>query len=36
MNREQAARVGGMDRQMLRVWVHRLNAHGRDGLKDSW
>ena len=34
MNRAKAARGGGMDRHMLRDWVHRLNAHGRDGLKD--
>ena len=25
-----------MDRQTLRDWVHRFNAHGPDGLKDSW
>ena len=36
MNRAQAARIGGMDRQTLRDWVHRFNAHGPDGLKDSW
>src|ERR687898_811762 len=28
MNRAQAARIGGMDRQTLRDWVHRFNAHG--------
>lgn len=32
MDREQAARIGGMDRQTLRDWVHRFNAHGPDGL----
>ena len=32
MDREEAARVGGMDRQTLRDWVHRFNAHGPDGL----
>ena len=26
MNRTQAARIGGMDRQTLRDWVHRFNA----------
>jgi len=36
MNRMQAARIGGMDRQTLRDWVHRFNAHGPDGLKDTW
>jgi transposase len=34
MNREEAARIGGMDRQTLRDWVHRFNAEGPDGLKD--
>ena len=33
MSREDAARLGGMDRQTLRDWVHRFNA---DGLKDAW
>ena len=32
MDREQAARIGGMDRQTLRDWVHRFNEHGPDGL----
>jgi len=36
MNRTEAARIGGMDRQTLRDWVHRFNAHGLDGLLDSW
>ena len=36
MNRTDAARIGGMDRQTLRDWVHRFNAHGPEGLKDSW
>lgn len=31
-DREQAARVGGMDRQTLRDWVHRFNDKGPDGL----
>ncbi len=35
-DRTQAARIGGMDRQTLRDWVHRFNEHGLDGLKDSW
>ena len=34
MSREEAARIGGMDRQTLRDWVHRFNAEGPDGLKD--
>ena len=36
MNRTDAARIGGMDRQTLRDWVHRFNAFGPDGLKDTW
>ena len=36
MNRSEAARIGGMDRQTLRDWVHRLNALGPEGLKDAW
>ena len=32
MSRADAARVGGMDRQTLRDWVHRFNAEGPDGL----
>ena len=35
MSRAEAARIGGMDRQTLRDWVHRFNAHGPGGLKDS-
>lgn len=35
MSREDAARVGGMDRQTLRDWVHRFNEAGPDGLKDA-
>lgn len=34
MNRTNAAKVGGMDRQTLRDWVHRFNDEGIDGLKD--
>ena len=36
MDRGEAARVGGMDRQTLRDWVHRFNAVGPDGLIDNW
>jgi transposase len=32
--REEAARIGGMDRQTLRDWVHRFNELGPDGLID--
>jgi transposase len=31
-SREEAARIGGMDRQTLRDWVHRFNKEGADGL----
>src|SRR5271157_6412982 len=31
-SREQAAKIGGMDRQTLRDWVIRFNAQGPDGL----
>ncbi len=34
MNRTEAARLGGMDRQTLRDWAHRFNQHGPDGLID--
>lgn len=34
MNRTDAARIGGMDRQTLRDWVHRFNERGPDGLRD--
>jgi transposase len=34
MSREDAARIGGMDRQTLRDWVHRFNRRGVDGLID--
>src|ERR1700734_227796 len=36
MNRTEAARIGGMDRQTLRDWVHRFNDHGPEGLIDNW
>ncbi len=32
MNRKDAAKVGGMDRQTLRDWVHRFNEEGPKGL----
>jgi transposase len=32
MDREEASRIGGMDRQTLRDWVHRFNEQGPDGL----
>lgn len=34
MSRDEAARIGGMDRQTLRDWVHRFNEFGPDGLRD--
>ena len=36
MDRGEAAKIGGMDRQTLRDWVHRFNAAGPDGLLDNW
>jgi transposase len=36
MSREDAARSAGMDRQTLRDWVLRYNAHGVAGLCDRW
>lgn len=36
MNRTEAARIGGMDRQTLRDWVHRFNEAGPNGLLDAW
>ncbi len=36
MSRTEAARIGGMDRQTLRDWVHRFNERGPDGLNDNW
>ena len=35
MSRWEAAKIGGMDRQTLRDWVHRFNTHGPAGLKDN-
>ena len=32
MSRAKAARIGGMDRQTLRDWVHRFNEQGAEGL----
>ncbi len=34
MIRAEAAKVGGMDRQTLRDWVHRFNEEGPEGLKN--
>lgn len=34
LSRTEAAAMGLMDRQTLRDWVHRFNAHGPDGLMD--
>src|ERR671911_2431655 len=36
MSRTDTARIGGMDRQTLRDWVHRFNERGPDGLRDTW
>ncbi len=36
MSRKEAAEAAGMDRQTLRDWVIRYNAHGPDGLYDCW
>ena len=35
MERGEAAKIGGLDRQTLRDWVHRFNASGPDGLIDN-
>ena len=36
MDRGGAAKIGGMDRQTLRDWIHRFNASGPEGLIDNW
>src|SRR6478609_6329319 len=36
MDRGAAAKIGGMDRQTLRDWVHRFNGSGLEGLIDNW
>ena len=36
MDRGSAAKIGGMDRQTLRDWVHRFNGSGLEGLVDNW
>src|ERR1700721_2143056 len=36
IDRGSAAKIGGMDRQTLRDWVHRFNASGPEGLIDNW
>jgi hypothetical protein len=35
-DRGEAARIGGMDRQTLRDWVHRFSAADPEGLFDNW
>ena len=35
MNCSEAAKVGGMDRQTVRDWVHRFNEQGPDGLTNK-
>lgn len=35
VNRTDAARQAGMDRQTLRDWVHRFNSQGLAGLRDA-
>ena len=35
MDRGGAAKIGGMDRQTLRDWIHRFNASGPEGLFDT-
>jgi len=34
MTRAEAAKIGGMDRQTLRDWVHRFNEDGPEGLSN--
>jgi len=34
MNRTEASKIGGMDRQTLRDWVHRFSEAGPSGLLD--
>ena len=34
MSRYEAAKIGGMDRQILRDWVVRFNDEGPEGLRD--
>jgi transposase len=36
MDRGAAAKIGGMDRQTSRDWVHRFSASGPEGLIDNW
>jgi hypothetical protein len=36
MDPGSAAKIGGMDRQTLRDWVHRFNGSGPEGLIDNW
>jgi hypothetical protein len=36
MDRGSAAKIGGIDRQTLRDWVHRFKGSGLEGLVDNW
>jgi transposase len=36
MDRGSAAKIGGMDRQTLRDWVHRFKGSGLESLVDNW
>src|ERR1700692_2833876 len=36
MDRDAAAKIGGMDRQTLRDWIPRFTPSGPDGLLDNW
>ena len=36
MDRGSAAKIGGMDRQTLRDWVHCFNGSGLESLVDNW
>ena len=36
LDRKAAAEAAGMDRQALRDWIIRYNAHGVEGLRDRW
>ena len=35
MSREEAAKIGGMDRQTVRDWVHRFREEGPTGRPDQ-
>jgi transposase len=36
MDRGAAAKIGSLDRQTLRDWVHRFSDAGPEGLIDHW